>query len=102
MTEVELRGLSRNATLMKYLIDSLQSFETGHGNALHPIPLELDKSFMGEHTAMQHATGEDVRQIQDCVNRKFDELTKTITTKLSHTCHSLQSPTLTKLLARKS
>ena len=82
------KTITKVDTLMKYLIDSLQSFETGHGNALHPIPLELDKSFMGEHTAMQHATGEDVRQIQDCVNRKFDELTKTITTKLSHTCHS--------------
>jgi hypothetical protein len=78
-------------TLMKYLINPLQSFETGHSNALHPIPLGMDQSFMGEHIAMEHATGEDVQQIQDCVNHKFDELTKTITTKLSHTCHSITS-----------
>ncbi|KAJ7898823.1 hypothetical protein B0H14DRAFT_3554223 [Mycena olivaceomarginata] len=36
-------------TLMKYLVDSLQSYETGHGDALCPVPHEADKSFMGEH-----------------------------------------------------
>ncbi|KAJ7933625.1 hypothetical protein B0H13DRAFT_1480033, partial [Mycena leptocephala] len=33
-------------TLMKYLLDSLQSYENGHGDALCPVPQEADKSFM--------------------------------------------------------
>jgi len=68
---------------MKYLLDSLQSFETGHGNVLHPIPLSTDQSFMGEHLAMQPASGEQVQQISECVDRKLDEIMKTITTTLS-------------------
>ena len=44
---------------MKYLIDSLQSYETGHGNALHPIHTEPDKSFMSDHIAMQPVTAEE-------------------------------------------
>ena len=34
---------------MKYLMDSLQSYETGHSDALCPIQNEADRSFMGEH-----------------------------------------------------
>ncbi|KAJ7083872.1 hypothetical protein C8R44DRAFT_651755 [Mycena epipterygia] len=46
-------------TLMKYLLDSLQSYETGHGDALCPVPREADKSFMGEHLLVKPvATGE--------------------------------------------
>lgn len=68
---------------MKYLLDSLQSFETGHGNALHPIPLGADQSFMGEHLTTQPASGEQVQQISERVDRKLDEIMKTITTTLS-------------------
>ncbi len=34
---------------MKYLIDSLQSYKSGHCDALHPVLKEPDKSFMGDH-----------------------------------------------------
>ncbi|KAK7013580.1 hypothetical protein R3P38DRAFT_3576197 [Favolaschia claudopus] len=40
-------------TLMRYLLDSLQSYKTGHGDALYPFRTEPDKSFMGEHNALQ-------------------------------------------------
>ncbi|KAF8969669.1 hypothetical protein BDZ97DRAFT_1902438 [Flammula alnicola] len=36
-------------TLIKYLVDSLQSFENSHGDALHPIPIEPGDFFLGDH-----------------------------------------------------
>ncbi|KAK6992392.1 hypothetical protein R3P38DRAFT_3226262 [Favolaschia claudopus] len=36
-------------TLMRYLLDSLHSYEIGHGDALYPFRTEPDKSFMAEH-----------------------------------------------------
>ena len=78
---------------MKYLLDSLQSFETGHGNILHPIPLGTDQSFMGEHLATQPASGEQVQQISERVDRTLDEIMKTITTTLSsHAPHTPNIP----------
>ncbi|KAK7015976.1 hypothetical protein R3P38DRAFT_2542938 [Favolaschia claudopus] len=43
-------------TLMKYLLDSLQSYETGHADALCPVQHEVDKSFMGEHLLVKPVT----------------------------------------------
>jgi len=34
---------------MKYLIDSLQSYESGRGNALYPVCTEPEKRFMSDH-----------------------------------------------------
>ncbi|KAF9067683.1 hypothetical protein BDP27DRAFT_1364735 [Rhodocollybia butyracea] len=48
-------------TLMKYLMDSLQSYETGHGNALCPLRLEPAKSFMSNHSLDQPITVNDFR-----------------------------------------
>lgn len=45
---------------MKYLIDSLQSYETGHGDALCPIQREADEWFMGEHRGSQPVTQRDL------------------------------------------
>lgn len=36
-------------TLIRYLIDSLQSYKTDYSNALCPLPTEADQSFMGDH-----------------------------------------------------
>jgi len=49
--------------LIKYLVDSLQSFENGHGGALHPIPIDTTNFFMGDDSAMKPATSEEVRQL---------------------------------------
>ena len=45
-------------------MDSLQSYENRHGNALHPIPLGLDQSFMGEHIAGDLASTTSVTHCQ--------------------------------------
>ena len=37
-------------TLAKYLIDSLQSYKCGHGNALCPTQLDMSKTSMGKET----------------------------------------------------
>ncbi|KAJ7149831.1 hypothetical protein C8R43DRAFT_1088159 [Mycena crocata] len=50
-------------TLMRYLMDSLQSYETGHGDALCPIPKEADKSFMGEHLLVKPVAAEEFRLV---------------------------------------
>jgi hypothetical protein len=62
-------------TLMKYLVDALQSFESGHGNALYPIRTEPEKSFMGEHIGMQTVTAEEFREMTRAVDRKLENLT---------------------------
>lgn len=48
-------------TLIKYLVDSLQSYESGHGDALCPTPREADKSFMGDHLLVQPVTTDEFR-----------------------------------------
>ncbi|KAK6992360.1 hypothetical protein R3P38DRAFT_3373026 [Favolaschia claudopus] len=48
-------------TLMKYLLDSLQSYETGHADALCPVQHEVDKRFMGEHILVKPVTTADFR-----------------------------------------
>lgn len=59
---------------MKYLIDSLQSYETGHGDALSPIHKEADKSFMGDHVLLQPVTKEDFRVFSSCIVTALKDL----------------------------
>jgi hypothetical protein len=70
-------------TLMKYLIDSLQSYESGHGNALYPICFEPEKSFMSDHIGMKTVTAEEFREMKRSVDRKFDELVGALNSGLS-------------------
>ncbi|KDR74440.1 hypothetical protein GALMADRAFT_269329 [Galerina marginata CBS 339.88] len=79
-------------TLIKYLVDSLQSFENGHGDALHPIPLDPTNFFMGDQDAMKPATREEIRQFGASVNRNFQALTTTFESALSQT--TVQKKTL--------
>jgi len=58
-------------TMIKYLVDSLQSYETGHGNALCPIPNEADKSFMGEHVNQAPPSTEEIRQWKLSMDRSL-------------------------------
>ena len=41
---------------MKYLIDSLQSYEKSYCNMLCPTRLDTEQSFMGEHQLSRHVT----------------------------------------------
>ena len=72
-------------TLIKYLVDSLQSFESGHGDALHPIPIDPINFFMGDHTAMAPATTEEVHQLSASISWNIQTLTTKIESVLSKT-----------------
>ena len=72
-------------TLIKYLVDLLQSFESGHGNALHPIPIDPTNFFMGDHTAMAPATTEEVRQLSASISRNIQALATTVESAFSKT-----------------
>ena len=48
--------------MIKYLVDSLQSYEMGHGNALCQIVTEADKTFMGEHVNQAPPSTEEIWQ----------------------------------------
>ncbi|RDB18351.1 hypothetical protein Hypma_000596 [Hypsizygus marmoreus] len=69
-------------TLMKYLMDSLQSYENGHGDALQPVPKGAEASFMGEHLEMQAATGGEVREMKRSVDRRIDEIDQKLDEKM--------------------
>src|ERR1700733_3874049 len=71
----DCHGMKQVDTLMKYLVDALQNFESGHGNALYPIRTEPEKSFMGEHIGMQTVTAEEFREMTRTVDRKLENLT---------------------------
>jgi hypothetical protein len=74
--------------LIKYLVDSLQSFENGHGNALHPIPIDPTNFFMGDDSAMKPATSEEVRQLAASVHRTVDTLSTTVHSALLQTANA--------------
>ena len=68
---------------MKYLIDSLQSYESGHGNTLYPICTEPEKSFMSDHIGMKTVTAEAFREMKCSVDQKFDKLVGALNSGLS-------------------
>lgn len=48
-------------TLMRYLIDSLQRYETDQSDALCPMQTEADQSFMGDHVLICPVTTDELR-----------------------------------------
>ena len=54
-------------TLIKYLVDSLQSYETDYSDALCPIPTEADKSFMGDHILVQPVTTNEFQMFSTAI-----------------------------------
>ncbi|KAK0489204.1 hypothetical protein IW261DRAFT_1557697 [Armillaria novae-zelandiae] len=67
-------------TLMKYLVDSLQSYESGHSDALHPLPKEAERSFMGDHVLEKPVTTAEFRVFAEAV------LTRPAPAKMECTC----------------
>ncbi|KAF8797576.1 hypothetical protein BYT27DRAFT_7228935 [Phlegmacium glaucopus] len=68
-------------TLIKYLVGSLQSYESGHGGALHPIPLDPEKTFMGDHLSLKPVTTEEFFQLKHSISHmdeKLDAIASTI------------------------
>jgi hypothetical protein len=78
--------------LIKYLVDSLQSFENGHGDALHPVPIDPTNFFMGDDSAMKPATSEEVRQLAASVNRTAATLSTTVHSVLSQATNARNHP----------
>ncbi|KAJ6500206.1 hypothetical protein C8R47DRAFT_1317483 [Mycena vitilis] len=65
-------------TLMRYLLDSLQSYESGHGDALNPFRLEADKSFMGDYDALKAPTVAEFRTLSEKILTKLDHVSAPI------------------------
>lgn len=59
---------------MRYLMDSLQSYESGHGDALNPHRLQADKSFMGDHDALQAPSIAEFRLLSEQILTKLDNV----------------------------
>lgn len=78
-------------TLIKYLVDSLQSFENGFGHSLHPVPIQPNMSFMGDHIAAAAITAEELRLLGDHINKKFDDLHTLVTDTSQLTISSAKS-----------
>lgn len=70
---------------MKYLMDSLQSFESGHGDALHPVPSGCTTSFIGEHLEVQAVTAGEMRELKRSIDQQFDEVVGRVTAVLAST-----------------
>ncbi|KAJ7903886.1 hypothetical protein B0H13DRAFT_2335089 [Mycena leptocephala] len=65
-------------TLMRYLMDSLQSYESGHGDALNPHRLEADKSFIGDHDALKAPTVAEFRTLSENIFTQLDDFSAQI------------------------
>jgi hypothetical protein len=59
-------------------VDSLQSYESGHGDALCPIQREAERSFCGDHTLTNSVTALEVREFAASTDRKISTLMDTI------------------------
>ncbi|KAJ7827711.1 hypothetical protein B0H13DRAFT_2373687 [Mycena leptocephala] len=62
-------------TLMRYLMDSLQTYETRHSNALCPIPREADKSFMGDHLLLKPVDTGEFRLFTSQILKSLGDIT---------------------------
>ncbi|KAJ7884335.1 hypothetical protein B0H14DRAFT_2564393 [Mycena olivaceomarginata] len=65
-------------TLMRYLLDSLQSYESGHGDALNPHRLEMDKSFKGDYEVLKAPTVGEFRTLSDKILTKLENFSTQI------------------------
>ncbi|KAJ6480027.1 hypothetical protein C8R47DRAFT_1186705 [Mycena vitilis] len=84
-------------TLMKYLLDSLQSYETGHGDALCPVPHEADRSFMGDHLLVKPVATEEFRSVTSEIITQLTKINLNVSSygRCSHSessGHPIQAP----------
>ncbi|KAL6304303.1 hypothetical protein BKA93DRAFT_817719 [Sparassis latifolia] len=62
-------------TLIRYLLDELNTYETTHSDALHPLPRKADRSFMGDSPV----TAAEIREFKMDVTREMTGLVVTMT-----------------------
>ncbi|KAF8798601.1 hypothetical protein BYT27DRAFT_7122783 [Phlegmacium glaucopus] len=74
-------------TLMKYLVDSLQSYENDYGNSLCPVQNEPDQSFMGEHALLKPVTVHEFRMFGSSIMSALK------TTSTNTTCSQINTVT---------
>jgi len=53
--------------LIKYLVDSLQSLESDHTDALNPMAIDNSQTFLGEGEMLKPATRADIRYMMESV-----------------------------------
>ncbi|KAF8809544.1 hypothetical protein BYT27DRAFT_7222449 [Phlegmacium glaucopus] len=85
-------------TLIKYLVDSLQVifkgfYESGHGGTLHPIPLDPEKTFMGDHLSLKPVTTEEFFQLKHSISH-MDEKLDAIASNISLAMEGVSIPDL--------
>ena len=64
--------------MIKYLVDSLQSYETDYGDALCPMATEADKSFMGDHVLIQPVTTNEFRMFSTAIFSMLEKANSSI------------------------
>ena len=89
-------------TFIKYLVDSLQSYESGHGDALHPIPLDPEKTFMGDHVALMPVTNHEFYRFRHSLDEKLDAIMSTVVSATASNTGSGAGPERTQTLINKS
>lgn len=76
---------------MKYLLDSLQSYENGHGDALHPVPSGFNESFTGEHIEALPVTAREVRELKRSFDEKIDYMDQNLDKKIDQIVNRITS-----------
>lgn len=84
----------QNDTLIRYLLDELGAYESGHGDALRPVPSDPSRFFMGEHLEVAPATAAHISAFSDSLQREFGEM-KTMVSKILISPHPFQWPSIT-------
>ena len=83
-------------TLIKYLVDSLQAYETGHGDALHLVQKGADQIFMGNHIATAHVTAGEVRQMTHTITCTVERALSMLTEKIQSVPHLCSQNSVTQ------
>lgn len=71
-------------TLIRYLVDTLASYENDHSDALCPIQREADRSFNGDHTLVAPTTTAETREFKKSVDAQFQAVVAILTLFLTH------------------
>jgi hypothetical protein len=70
-------------TLLRYLVNSLHSYENTRRDALHPrehTSIGKQQIFMGSNTLKNPISQEDILDLKACFNEKIEQLTATLAT----------------------
>jgi hypothetical protein len=61
----------KNDTLIRYLVNELTAIEHDHRDALRPVPIDAELSFMGDHILKQPTTAGETRELHESLERSF-------------------------------